>query len=259
MLIFWVFELWRSEERKLRSLKDEVHEERRRWNFRTIAVSAWSQTLSFLQHFLTLTIFIWLLVKCQLTSWLVSRAKDETDERIAEAERRASRFEVTEILEFYVFQLAQQTWGRMSPKNSKPWEMNCWIPNCFCFFDFFDAWINRKKYRISGVDKYLLCLKWDGNIHKPPSRKVRQVCLYRDIAGRIARIQVRSPVKAWRNPFWQLKCWNCLLASFSCMQLWSNFPRQQIADKAAFARCIFVGRKMWRWISRTQKGHDRNV
>lgn len=29
----------------------------------------------------------------------------------------------------------------------------------------------------------------------PPSRKVRQVCLYRDIAGRIA-IQVRSPVKS---------------------------------------------------------------
>ena len=40
----------------------------------------------------------------------------------------------------------------------------------------------------------MLEMKWPHSW--PPSRKVREVCLYRDIAGRIARIQVRSPAKA---------------------------------------------------------------
>lgn len=133
-LSLWTLKVWR-----------EKTPEPKRW-------SAWREAqmelqnncrISMISNFKFLTTFSnphnLYLIACEVsTSWLVSRAKDETDERIAEAERRASRFEVTEILEFYVFQLAQQTaWGRMSPKNSKPWEMNCWNPKELFLLWFF--------------------------------------------------------------------------------------------------------------------------
>lgn len=141
-VIFWdLFELWRSEERKLLSLKDEVHEERRRWNFRTIAVSAWSQTLSFLQHFLTLTIFIWLLVKCQLLDWChgqrtkqmseLQKLKDELQDLRSQ---RFWSFMSSSWLQNYNHRRREVEWVQ---KIQSPERWIVGIPkNCFCF-DFF--------------------------------------------------------------------------------------------------------------------------